>query len=458
MTIAPDELAFAPAHRQAELLRAGEVSARELCDVHLERIARLDPRLNAFRVVLAGAARSAADAAQARIDAGDGGPLTGVPVAVKDNVDVAGEVTTHGTAAHGGPATADSELVRRIREAGMVILGKTHLPELAAHPFTESETHGPTRNPWDRERTPGGSSGGSAAAVAAGLAAIGHASDGGGSIRVPAAYCGLFGLKVQRDRVSLAPDREHWFGLSVAHCVTRDVLDSALFLDAVADDPHPSYADAARREPGSLRVAWTTRPAQPGLVAADVRAAVRETVDLLRSLGHGVARRTPRWGFTPSGFVPRFLRGLREDAERLPHPERLEARTRAMARMGRGVGDGLLERSRRAGERAAERLSATFDEADVLLTPVVPYAAEPVGKWAGKGVVRTINRSAFGVVFTAPWNVAGNPAAAVPAGWDDAGMPRSVLLVGRTGDEETLLSLAAQLERARPWATRRPPL
>jgi amidase len=453
-----DELVFAPAHRQAELLRTREVTARELCDAHLERIERVDPRLNAFRVVLADAARAAADAAQARIDAGDGGRLTGVPVVLKDNVDLAGEVTTHGTAAAEGTATADAEFVRRVKAAGMVILGKTHLPELAAHPFTESRTFGPTRNPWDPSRTTGGSSGGSAAAVATGMAAIGSATDGGGSIRLPAAYCGLVGLKVQRGRVSMAPDDDHWHGLSVANCVARTVLDSALFLDAVAHPPHPPFAEAAAREPGRLRIAWTTKPGQPGRVHPEVKAAVRETAELLASLGHDVAERAPAWGFLPPSFVPRYLRGVRDDALGLAHPERLEPRTRTLVRMGGWVGDAVLVRSRRAGEATGARLNRIFAEYDVLVTPVAPYPAEPVGKWATAGAVRTLNRSAFGVTFTAPWNVAGNPAAAVPAGWDREGMPRSVLIVGRPGDEATVLALAAQLETARPWAGRRPAL
>jgi amidase len=452
-----DELAFAPAHRQAELLRAREVSARELCDLHLERIERLQPRLNAYRIVLGDQARAAADAAQRRLDGGDAGPLTGVPVALKDNVDLAGELTTHGTSAYGEPAREDAEIVRRIKAAGMVILGKTLLPELAVHPFTESETWGPTRNPWDPARTAGGSSGGAGAAVAAGMAAIGHATDGGGSIRLPAAYGGLFGLKVQRDRVSLAPGREHWHGLSVANCVTRSVLDSALFLDAVADDPHPAFAAAAAGVPGLLRIGVTTRPFQPGRVDPEVRAAVRETAELLGSLGHQVRRATVDWGVIPATFVPRFLRGASDEAAGLARPDRLEARTKTIVRMGGWVPDAVLARARREGDRAEERLNRVFADLDVLLTPVAPYPAEPVGKWAGRGAVATINRSAWGVVFTAPWNVAGNPAAAVPAGWHADGLPRSVMVVGRRGDEETVLRVAAQLERERPWAARRPP-
>src|SRR3954464_9785727 len=250
------ELAFAGPARQAELVRSGGVSSRELVELYLERIERLDPQLNAFRVVMAERALAEADQADARRRSGGDRPLLGVPIALKDNVDVAGELTTHGTNAYGPPATADAEIVTRLRGAGAVILGKTHLPELAIFPWTESSTFGATRNPWDPNFTTGGSSGGSGAAVAAGLAAAGMASDGGGSIRIPAACCGLYGLKPQRGRVSLMPDREHWYGLSVFGSGTRSVIDSALWLDVVAGRadgdaetarrPATSFADAAQ--------------------------------------------------------------------------------------------------------------------------------------------------------------------------------------------------------------------
>src|SRR2546426_1038475 len=232
MPIAED-LAFAGIADQARLVRRGEVSSRELVQLYLERIERLDPQLNAFRVVLAEKALAEAAEADSRRSGGEEAPLLGVPVAIKDNVDVAGEATTHGTRAYEGIAGEDAEIVRRLRAAGAVMIGKTNLPELAIWPFTESEGWGTTRNPWDPSRSPGGSSGGAGAAVASGMVGIAQASDGGGSIRIPAACCGLFGLKPQRGRVSLMPDPQHWYGLSVFGCVSRTVLDTAVFLDAV---------------------------------------------------------------------------------------------------------------------------------------------------------------------------------------------------------------------------------
>jgi amidase len=449
---------FTTAEETGRVLRAGETTAHEVTAATLERIDALNPRLNAFRTVLHDEALAAADAAQERIDDGDDGPLVGVPVALKDNVAQAGQVSTYGTGAYGGPEHEDAELVRRLRDAGAVIVGRTHLPELAAHPFTESITWGATRNPWDLTRTPGGSSGGSAAAVAAGLVPLAHATDGGGSIRFPAACCGLFGLKPTRDLVSLAPDAEHWFGLSMANCVARTVLDSARFLDVVADPPHPTYADAARRAPGRLRIAWTTKPWQPTPVHRDHKRAVRETAELLARLGHVVHEEAPAWGLILPAYLAGYLCGVAQDAGRLAHPERLERRTRHMVAMSRLVPRGELERARRRRDGITAGIGELFSRVDVLLCPVAPYPAEPVGKWAGRSALRTLNRSAAGVVFTAPFNITGQPAAAVPAGFSGDGLPLSVQLAGRPGEEGTLLSLAAQLEAERPWAMTRPAL
>src|SRR3954447_4021549 len=340
------DLAFSGLAKQAELIRKGDVASREVTELYLERIDRIDPQLNAYRVVMGERALAEADQADARRRSDGDRPLLGVPIALKDNVDVAGELTTHGTSAHGGPATEDAEIVKRLRAAGAVILGKTLLPELAVYPWTESATFGATRNPWDTGFTTGGSSGGSGAAVAAGLAAAGMASDGGGSIRIPAACCGLYGLKPQRGRVSLMPDREHWYGLSVFGSVTRSVVDSALWLDVVsgraegdaeaARPPTTSFVEAARSVPGKLRVAVSTAtgPASLVKVRPEVERAVEQTADLLRSLGHDVQRRDPDYGLLPPLFIPRWLRGIYEDAQRLPHPERLERRVRRLGAAG----------------------------------------------------------------------------------------------------------------------------
>jgi amidase len=468
--VADHDIAFAGAARQAEMVRAGEVSPTELVKLHLERIERIDPRLNSFRVVLAERALLEAEQAEARLKGGDERPLLGVPIALKDSTDLAGELTTLGTDGFTEPAAADSEMVRRLREAGAIVVGKTLLPELAICGFTESATFGVTRNPWNEQRTPAGSSGGSAAAVAAGLVPIASASDGAGSIRIPAASCGLFGLKPQRGRISLAPHREHWNGLSVDGCISRTVIDTALWLDVTSGGseepgapapPQRPFVEAVKTPPGKLRIAYSTLPpraAAPPTVSDVVKNAVGETADLLRSLGHETAQRDPEWGTIGNNSVPRYLRGAAEDVANVPHPERLERRTRGFGRLGRLIPDKVFEQARRAVEADAARVNAIFDAHDVLMTPVMGGTALPVRRWEGRSALYTVLGMSRFYPYCIPWNHLGNPSMAVPAGFAADGMPLSVQIVGRPGDEATLLSLAAQLEAERPWADARPPI
>jgi amidase len=465
-----EEIAFAGAVRQAEMVRAGEVSPSELVRLCLGRIERIDPQLNSFRAVFAERALLEAEGAEARLRGGDERPLLGVPVAIKDCVDVVGDVTTYGTDGFAEPAKADSEIVRRLREAGAIVVGKTTLPELAICGFTETATWGVTRNPWDPQRTPGGSSGGSAAAVAAGLVPIALATDGAGSIRIPAACCGLVGLKPQRGRVSLAPDLEHWNGLSAYNCVSRTVGDTALWLDLVSGGsqepgapapPERPFAESAHTPPGKLRIAWSTaapRAAAPPTVSDIAKGAVADTAELLRSLGHEVAQGDPNWGGIGNNLVPRYLRGAAEDFARVPYPERLERRTRGFARLGRLIPDRLFEQARRVEAADATRVNAIFDSHDVLMTPVMGGTALPVRRWEGRGALRTVLGMSRFYPYCVPWNHLGNPAMSVPAGFAADGMPLAVQLIGRPGDEATLLSLAAQLEAERPWADKRPPI
>jgi amidase len=445
------DVAFAGAVRQAELLRSRELSARELLELHLSRIERLDPTLNAFRVVDAEGARAQADEAQRRLESGDGAPLLGVPVAVKDNLDVAGHETRHGLGETRAPAGADAHVVRRLRAAGAVIVGKTHMPELAmwGH-MTESRSYGATRNPWNPERSPGGSTGGGAAAVAAGLAPLALGSDGGGSIRIPAASCGLFGLKPQRGRISFP---EHWHGLTVLGGLGRSVADVALFTDALADT---ELVDAASREPERLRVAVSLKPVLPVRPKAPARKAVEDTAELLRSLGHEVRERDPRYPLMLPLIMPRYLGGMARELEELGGE--VEPRTRRMAFVGRRLSGRRLKRSLEREPAVAARIQEVFEDHDVLLTPVTAAQPAAADRWAGKGAYSTFDGGRPYVCYTATWNYTGQPAAAVPAGFDDEGMPVGVQLVGRPGAEDTLVSLAAQIERARPWADRRPPL
>jgi amidase len=468
--VTESEIAFAGAARQAEMVRDGDVSPTELVRMQLERIERLDPQLNAFRVVLGEKAMLEAEQAEARLEGGDERPLLGVPIAIKDESEVAGQVKMLGTDAFDEPSPADSEMVRRLREAGAIVVGLTHLPELAICGFTESATWGVTRNPWNPQRTPGGSSGGSGAAVAAGLVPIASAGDGGGSIRIPAASCGLFGLKPQRGRVSLAPLAEGWNGLAVLGCLSRTVLDTALYLDIVSGGsaepgapppPERPFVESAQTAPGKLRVAWSIaapRAAAPPTVSDDAKGAVADTAELLRSLGHEAEQRDPAWGAIGNNITPRFLRGVADTVDEVPHPERLEGRTRGFGRLGRLLPDAVFERALRGRDADAARINAIFDSHDVLMTPVMGGTALPVRRWEGQGALRTVLGMSRFYPYCVPWNHLGNPAMAVPAGFAADGMPLSVQIVGRPGDEATLLSLAAQLEAERPWADARPPI
>jgi amidase len=470
--IGSDEaIAFAGAARQAEMVRDGDVSPSELVRLHLERIERIDPQLNSFRVVFAERALLEAEQAEARLKGGDERPLLGVPIAIKDETDVAGEINTHGTDAFTEPAKADSEMVRRLREAGAIVVGLTLLPEMAICGFTESATYGVTRNPWDPQRTPGGSSGGSAAAVAAGLVPIASAGDGAGSIRIPAASCGLFGLKPSRGRVSLAPELEGWGGLAVEGCLSRSVLDTALWLDVVSGGsgepeapapPERPFVESAREAPGRLRVAWSTLPPRavaPPTVSEEAKRTVADCAELLGGLGHEVAERDPDWGSIGNNITARFLGGVAETVQEVPHPERLERRTRGFGRLGRIMPRSLYERARSEGRAAdAARINAIFDHCDVLMTPVMGGTALPVRRWEGRGAIQTVLGMSRFYPFCVPWNHLGNPAMSVPAGFAADGMPLAVQIVGRPGDESTLLSLAAQIEAERPWAERRPPI
>jgi amidase len=465
-----DDLAFAGAARQAEMVRDGEVSPSELVRLYLERIQRLDPELNSFRKVFAEKSMLEAEQAEARVKAGDERPLLGVPIALKDNHDVAGETTMNGTDAFPEPAAEDGEMVRRLRQAGAIVIGKTHLPELAICGFTESATWGVTRNPWDPQRTPGGSSGGSGTAVAAGLVPIASASDGAGSIRIPAASCGLFGLKPQRGRISLGPFVEHWNGLSVNGCISRSVLDTALWLDVVSGGskeagaplaPERPFVDYARTPPGKLRIAFSTsapRAALPPTVGDEAKGAVAATAETLRSLGHEIAQQDPDWGMIGNNITARYLRGAAEDVAATPLPERLERRTRGFGRLGRAIPDRLFQQALRAREADAASVNAIFETNDLLMTPVMGGTALPVRRWEGKGALQTALGMSRFYPYCVPWNHLGNPAMSVPVGFSPQGMPLAVQIIGRPGDEGTLLSLAAQIEAERPWADARPPI
>jgi len=452
-----------PASDLVRRTATGALSVADVVAASLDRIAKRDPGLNAFSVVLAEQARADALRLDALLaDGGQPGPLHGVPVAIKEELDVAGCVTTFGGRANTTPVTTDGEVVRRLRQAGAVIVGKTRMPEFGQWPFTESVDGGITRNPWDRSRTPGGSSGGTAAAVAAAMVPVGIGGDGGGSIRIPSACCGLYGLKPTRGRVTSDPMPHLWYALGTTGPLTRTVLDSALVYDVIrgnvggdrftAPEPSTSFIAAVGTDPGRLRIGWSNAPVTKGVKPAPEHVeAVLQMAALLTDLGHDVREIDPGYPDPTAAFVPQFFAGVRAEAEAMEHYDLLEKRTRETYRLGSWVTPGILEKALAAGERASERANRVFDRIDVLLSPVIGPRPPRVGVLNRGGTVTQTLKARPMVAWTALWNVTGNPAASVPTGIAPDGLPVAVQLVGRIAEETTLLALSAQIERAQPW-------
>jgi amidase len=394
-----------------------------------------------------------------------------VPVAVKDDLPVEGQSMTWGSRTFNPPQPKDAEAVRRLRAAGAIPIGITNVPELMIFPWTATEANGVTRNPWNPERTTGGSSGGSGAAVASGMVPIATGSDGGGSIRIPAACCGLVGMKPSRGRVSTQPVADAWLGLSVYGPLARTVLDSALMLDAMQgavagdtdrlDPPGTPFAQAAVTPPGKLRIA-ISRKVPAGLIAKlsdDQRGAWESTAALLRDLGHEVVERDPDYRLMALDFTAMWTRGIYEDSQKMPDPSRFEPLTRQMARVGRfTVPERRKQRLLAGRAKSAARLLKLWDDVDVLVTPGLCRTPIEAEGGFGRAAPIAFNKAASFTPWTPIFNMTGQPGVSLPAGLSGDGLPLSVQLVGRVGDEATLYSLAGQIEQARPWADQRPPI
>jgi amidase len=464
-----------PALELAGLVRAGEVRARELVEAALRQIeAHAD--LNAFTLVDAEGALAAAEA----IVPGDPRPFAGVPMAIKELDTVAGQPLTMGSDLFGDyRPDYDAFVVRRLKDAGFVLLGRTAAPEFGIVPVTEPRRFGPTRNPWDRARTPGGSSGGAAAAVAAGILPAAQGSDGGGSIRIPAACCGLFGLKPSRGRISRGPDTGDDF-FSTHGALTRGVADSAHLLDVLAGyevgdstwapPPAEPFAATAARPPRRLRVALTVESPLATPVDPVCARAVIEAAELLASLGHAVEEATPP-GWQSAELMPQFstlwaagiASGVRYGAavtHREPSPELVEPLTWAFYEMGaRHMSAADLEGARIVLEGHARRLVRFFTAYDVLLMPSLAQRPVPLGAidTCAAEPLAEFRKAALFTPFTPIWNVTGQPAMSVPLFQGEDGLPLGVQVAGPPLGDGLLLALAAQLEQARPWAARRPP-
>jgi amidase len=440
----PVDTAFGGVLTQRRMLADGALSATELVSLCLERIARLNPRLNAFTAVRGDDALAEAATAQRAIDGGDQRPLLGIPFAVKDDLDVAGLPTSHGTGMTGHAASSDSDTIQILRAAGAIPIGKTTLPELGTHAFTASVAWGPTRNPWDLSRTPGGSSGGSAAAVAGGLVSFATGGDGGGSIRIPAACCNLFGLKLGGH----APD------LTVHGVLARTVEDTAALYDVIRGDQR--LASAVAQPPARLRIGVTSRLGLPAHVAADVRCRVDELAETLTALGHDVNPVTVRPGNWGVPFSILGLRLLESQADPVEPRSGLEPSTQAALRVAGVVPDSLVGWARREQRRIAGRAARLFETLDVVVTPTMAVPPPAVEPWSGKGLVRDGLQMSRYYPFTSLWNFVALPAASVPIGLTPAGLPVGGQLLGGPGSEATLVGLSRQLESVLGWPELRP--
>ncbi|MGA9286566.1 MAG: amidase [Solirubrobacteraceae bacterium] len=451
----------------AEALREGRLSSSELVEQALDRIETTQPTLNAFRVVRAEEARKEAAEADRRIAAGERLPLLGVPVAIKDDVNLAGHPTSFGCAGQFTVAPEDCEMVRRLRAAGAVIVGKTNTPEIGLYPFTEGSAFGATRNPWSLEHTPGGSSGGSAAAVSAGIVAAAVGSDGAGSVRIPAGWCNLVGIKPQRGRISTWPDRESFNGLTCIGPLTRTVADTALMLDVLSGNhpedlhapPSPAepYSRVIEREGPRLRIALSLRHAFSGApvrLHREIEAGVRRIGRVLAEMGHTVCERHPRYGLMGLALVARGESGVHGWTQRVPDQSLLDARTRSTAQLGGALSRTLLPVARRLERRFQRRIGSVFHEFDVLIAPTSAAAPLPIGKTDGMSSWSTQQVIAGSCPYAWPWNVLGWPGVSVPGGLTEEGLPFGVQLLGPANSEATLLSVAAELEQVERWHER----
>jgi amidase len=453
----------------AELVRKKEVTALELVEAVIERIEKINPRLNAVVTRMYDQARKAANAKLPQ------GPFTGVPFLLKDLVAAyAGVPMTFGARLlKDYIPDHDSELVRRYKRAGLIIIGKTNTPEFGIPPTTEPELFGPTRNPWDLTRSPGGSSGGSAAAVAAGIVPMAHGGDGGGSIRIPAANCGVFGLKPTRGRNSLAPDMGDMMGgLVCEHALTRTVRDSAALLDATAGSipGDPYWAPPIKRpfikevgaDPGRLSIAFTTQAATGAAVHADCVEAVKQAAALCEGLGHQVEEVTPALDAAAitRAFMVKYAAGTSAIIKAIKATQdQVEPLTWGMHELGLKNDAADYLNAELFLQRVARDIAAFQERYDVILTPTLAQPPVKLGFFASPpdNPLNGMRRAAEIAPFTPICNATGQPAMSVPLYWNKDGLPIGTHFIGRFGDEATLFRLAAQLEQARPWKGKHSP-
>jgi amidase len=458
---------FSTLTQQLFQLASGSVTSDDLVRRSLDAITASQPALNAFRVVLTDQALADAAEADRKRAAGKHLPLLGIPIAVKDDVDVKGVPTRFGADGDIQPAREDSEVVRRLRAAGAVIVGKTNTCELGQWPFTSGPAFGHTRNPWSREHTPGGSSGGSAAAVAAGLVAAAIGSDGAGSVRIPAAWTHLVGIKPQRGRISTWPLPEAFNGITVNGVLARTVTDAAIVLDAASGNvpgdlhqpPPVQISDYVGRAPGPLRIALSTKFPYTVFRAKlhpEIRAAMEATAAQLHELGHTIVAADPGYNLAMSwSFLSRSTSGLLDWADRLGDVT-LDKRTKANMRTGWMLSQHTLRKARAREAAAHRRIGWIFNLVDVVLAPTTAQPPPNVHDFDALGGLATDRAMIRACPVTWPWNLLGWPSINVPAGFTSSGLPIGVQLMGPANSEPLLVSLAAALEAINGWANKQP--
>jgi amidase len=437
-----------------DALRAGQLSAATLAARTLAAIAASTDTLNAFSSVRDEEAIADAQAADRRLANGEASPLLGIPVAIKDDMHLAGYPTTLGCPGIFPAQSCDSEAVRRLKAAGAIIVGKTTTPELCQWPITKTSTAGSTRNPWNLDHTPGGSSGGAAAAVAAGIVPAALGSDAAGSIRIPAAWTHLVGLKPQRDRV---PTQDACYGLISYGPLTRTVADAAAMLDALAATPADCgttpFTDAARREPAPLRIAVSFRAPFTGhrlRLDPRIRTAIESLADTLTDLGHQITTDDPSYGLCGASLLPRAMAALRDLSRSVPDKAGLDARSRAAIRTGRYLSP--LVRPALAIEPALRhQIGRIFNRYDLVLTPTTALPPPTHEYLDGQTRWQTDKLTIEACPYAWAWNVTGWPAINIPAAILDGGLPVGASLLGPPNSEQLLLSVAAQIENVRRW-------
>ncbi|NEP18015.1 MAG: amidase [Leptolyngbya sp. SIO4C1] len=460
------DLAFTPALEQADLIRTGQISPLDLTQLYLARIERLNPQLGSYFTVMGELAIADARAKTEQLaQLGDQlPPFFGVPISIKDLKPVEGVPCSYGLrVAKNRMAEADDGIVQQIRQAGFVILGKTATSELGSFPYTEPAGFPPARNPWHLDYTSGGSSGGAASALAAGLCAIAHGSDGGGSLRGPAFCCGLVGLKPSRGRVSHAPAGDRISGLATEGALTRTVADTAAMLDVISGyvtgdpywlpDPPQPFLCAAQRPPGQLRIAMTTDFSPVGKADAICQQAVQSAAHRLEALGHAVEPATLQL----DGLIDPFVTVWRSILDESGVPFIFLSRfNRWLQWQARFTSSGQYLKAVTALQVLSRQIVSLFEQYDVLLAPTYLHPTIRIGEWAKLRPAKTLERIIGWVAPCPPFNATGQPALSIPTGFTPEGLPLGVQLVGKPADEATLISLAAQLEADRPWTQHRP--